>query len=143
MQLKNPGLRAVLILICMSSSLACSQRPECSPGGTVETFYQYLNAGEYSKAKELFSVYRKSYLEGELEDRFFREASATKTKQGTIDKVKIINSREFLSRNRREVATVSYEIIYKDGSSMSHTFSLTKEYGCWMLLGDGGEADWH
>jgi len=50
MQTMNRSVRFVLLLTAALSLASCSLGG--SPDETVEQFYNYLNTGEYSKAKE-------------------------------------------------------------------------------------------
>lgn len=117
-----------LIFGCISFAFSCSLLS--SPEGTVEQFYQYLNAGEYSKAKELYNTEARQMVDGELMALRggFSNWADTETRKGTIEKVKAINSQV-----RGEGATVDYVIVYKDGTNVSKSVPLTKENGSWKI----------
>ncbi|MGH9936721.1 MAG: hypothetical protein ACREAM_10780 [Blastocatellia bacterium] len=117
----------------------CFQEGADSPEGTVVTFYKYLNAGEYSKARDLYDIDTIMLGHKAITLADDPEQVAKLTKNGSIDKVKIVSSRKYQSRKLysnyvEEHADVKYEIVYKDGSSLENlTRALVKQHGCWVL----------
>ncbi len=101
-----------------------------SPESTVTTFYDQLNKGEYSKAKNLYNADAQQLIDGPLMALAggFANFAEKATKRGTIRQVKILSS-----ATRGEGATVQYQILYKDGSIATESVSLTKEGGSWKM----------
>lgn len=129
MQPKNRHVGPVLLLLFSCWLPSCALFGH-SPGSAVEQFYRHLNAGEYSKAKELYDAESRQLVDGQLMalGGGFSNWADTETRKGTIEKVTIVNSQV-----RGEGATVDYAIVYKDGSTVSKTVSLTKEGGYWKI----------
>jgi len=111
----------------------------CSPGGslfggspesTVKAFYEHLNNGEYSKAKDLYTTEARQLVDGQLMALAggFAKFGEQESKGGTISEVKILSSQV-----RGEGATVQYQVLYKDGSATTKSVSLTKEGGSWKM----------
>jgi hypothetical protein len=115
------------------ATVACSPGASLfggSPESTVTTFYDQLNKGEYSKAKNLYTADARQLVDGPLmvlagEFANFAEKA---TKRGTIRQVKILSSVV-----RGEGATVQCQILYKDGSTATESVPLTKEDGSWKM----------
>jgi len=101
-----------------------------SPEDTVKQFYQYLNKGEYSKAKQLYTIEAKQMVEGQfmaMGGGFSKWADA-ETKNGAVKEIKIAGS-----QIRGEGASVQYEIVYVNGETKRKSVSLTKENGSWKI----------
>jgi hypothetical protein len=123
---KGYHIRYLLFVALILSFLSCSSNN--SPEGKVQQFYDLLVAGEFSKAKELYSAETKSTVEKTLPNGAFMKWANEETKQGTIETIKIINS-----NIRGEGATVNYAIVYKDASTVSRSVLLAREGGIWKM----------
>jgi len=101
-----------------------------SPQETIQAFYSHLNAGEYSKAKELYSTEARRAVDGELFAAFggFVSWAEDETHQGSIERVRIIDS-----RTRGEGGHVDFEIAYKDGTVARRNATVVKEGISWKM----------
>ena len=108
--------------------MGCSESR--SPESTVRAFYKHLNAAEYSKAKELHSSEARQLVDGQLMalGGGFAAWGENKTKGGTLKEVRVVEASA-----RGEGATVTYELVFKDGTSKRQTVSLTREKGSWLM----------
>lgn len=119
--------RQLLILLASALAFSCSSTE--SPERKVEEFYEFLNAGDYAKAKEFYSTEARRAVEQDIpNEEFIDWARNEETKRGTIENVKIINS-----IIKGESATVNYALIYKDGSTANRSAILSKEGNIWKL----------
>jgi hypothetical protein len=129
MMKRQPSL--LLILVAIGLLLACSKSGEAEgPGGVVQQFYDQLNSGNYSAAKEMYNAEARATLnDPEVSSAAgFRTWANTQTKDRTISRVEIIES-----ASDETGATVDYEIQYRDGSAKRGQVRLTQEEGEWKL----------
>jgi hypothetical protein len=109
-------------VVCL---LSCSSN---TPEGVVIRFYKSLNAGEYSKARELYSAEALQFIDTQLPgDRFIQWADM-ETRKGTISDVKVTTA-----DTRGEKSDISVTVTYKDGASVNRTVTLKQENGDWKL----------
>lgn len=125
MAIKHGYVRVLLLLASLIFSVSCSSN---SPEGAVIRFYKTLNAGDYSKAKELYTAEALQFVEAQLPgDRFIQWADM-ETRKGTISDVKV-NTAD----TRGEGSDVSFTVAYKDGASVNRAVTLKQENGDWKL----------
>lgn len=116
-----------LLLVIASLAVGCGGN---SPEKAVREFYKHLNAGNYSTAKELYTAEARSLVDSSLMALAggFSQWADQETKVGTVEEVNILSSEA-----RGETATVDYEIVYEDGSTVRKIVSLLKEDGSWKI----------
>ena len=113
----------LIVISCVSA--ACSKSPE----SVVTQFYKNLNAGEYSKAKEMYTAEALQWVDAQLPgDRFIQWADV-ETRKGTISDVKVTTA-----DTRGEKSDISLTITYKDGATVNKTVTLKQENGDWKLV---------
>lgn len=129
MFLKKPHL--FLALLALGLTLACSKGGDAQgPGGAVQLFYERLNDGDYSAAREMYNAESRATLN----DPEFSSAAGFRTWADTQTKGRSISEVEILqSVNDATGATVDYEIRYRDGSTKKSRVRLTEEEGEWKL----------
>jgi hypothetical protein len=100
------------------------------PEAAVQTFYDHLNAGRYPQAMALYSAEARRALQDPTtgSDSGFSTWAVQETKRGTVDHVRVIET-----TMAEPTATVTYEVVYGDGSRASRSVKLTKESGDWRL----------
>lgn len=103
--------------------LSCSSitSPEWA---AVKTYYQYINNGEYAKAKEIYT--EAPIVIGGMQ---IGEGALIKPSPGTIKELILLHSPETTGQK----ATVRYKIVYKNGHVMLWSAELKKENGFWKI----------
>ena len=125
MAIKHNYVRAFLPLTLVVFSLSCSSN---SPEAVVIRFYKNLNAGEYSKTREMYSAEALQFIDAQLPgDRFIQWADM-ETRKGTISDVNVKSA-----DTRGEKSDLSLTLSYKDGASVERTVTLKQENGDWKL----------
>ena len=114
-------------LLAMLVVLGCSGPKAAGPGQAVQDFYRHLNDGNYDDAMTLYSAEARDVLAAP--DSGFADWAKTETKSGKIDGVEVVAEKEV----GEQTATVTYEIVYTDGSKVARTVSVTLEDGAWKL----------
>ena len=118
MQLKRYNL-FFCVIFCCGSIFACSSSNNSPQWNIVKRYCQYLNNGEYPKAKDLHT-----------KDLRQRGAGALLALEpGTIKKVVLIQSPETTGQE----AIVRYKIVYKNGFDPQFCAELKKEDGSWKI----------
>lgn len=119
-----PVLLGLLVLACSSPA------PPSGPTEAVEQFYRHLNAGNFGKAKALYSAEARSTLADpdSASDEGFAQWAGIETKDGKVDEVRVTQE-----DTQETQAVVEYEIVYKDGTRATRSVKLTMEDGEWRL----------
>jgi len=125
------ALSGPICLLLLATVAACGPAEEGraeGPGGVVQDFYERLNEA-YAEAKAMYSSEARTILDdpGTTDDMFAGWARQ-ETKQGSIDRVRVLSSE--LGEGS---ADVEVEILYGDGSSSTKNVSLIEENGEWKL----------
>jgi hypothetical protein len=110
--------------------VACSSAPEDGPAQAVEQFYGHLNDGDYRRAMALYSAEARAALDDpdSASAEGFADWAKLETKDGKVDRVQVTQEQA-----DEASATVEFSVVYKDGTSASHTVTLTFEDGAWKL----------
>jgi len=116
-------LSSLLLLIAVA---ACSS-PDSDPASmAVEAFYGALNEAQYEQALGHYNDELRQTLGNP--DSGFDEWAKAETKDGSIEKVEIKGAEELEGEK-----TVTYKIVYKDGSAVDRSVSLTGSDDDWKL----------
>lgn len=109
---------------------AARQMIGTSPSEAVDAYYNYLNAGQYSKAKELYSEEALRAVNSELaavSGGFMRWAEK-ETKNGSIQHIKVLDS-----STRGEGGHVQVHLAYRGGENLCRKVSVLKEGVSWKV----------
>jgi hypothetical protein len=116
-------LSSLLLLIAVA---ACSS-PDSDPASMeVVEFYGALNEAQYEQALGHYNDGLRQSLSNP--DSGFDEWATAETKDGSIEKIEIKGVEELEGEK-----TVTYKIVYKDGSSVDRSVSLTGADDDWEL----------
>jgi hypothetical protein len=96
----------------------------------IQQFYDRLGAEDYPTALGYYSMQVREMLEvtGGGVDESYIEWAREETKQGSVERVEIVNETV-----EAETADIKYRVVYDDGSTAERTVSLTREEGEWKL----------
>jgi len=116
-------LSTLLLLIAVA---ACSSPGSDPAAKAVETFYGSLNEAQYEQALAHYNDELRQTLGNP--DSGFGEWARSETKNGSIEKIEIEGTEELEGEK-----TVTYKVVYKDGSSVDRSVSLTGSDDDWKL----------
>ena len=131
MRYRSIGLLSVAMFAGLLAGCS-SGVEEGSPGNVVQIFYQHLNDGSYGDAKALYNQEALAIVDDPdfgSEDSY-REWARGETKQATVARVEIV---ETTLDETGAAATVTYEVVYGDGTTKGAEISLTQENGLWKV----------
>jgi hypothetical protein len=125
--------RMIATTLLMLAALAlggCSgsgQAEDGTPGAAVQNFYGHLGHGSYEAAQAMYSAEAREIV---ADPEMFRSWADQATRQGTIDKVIIVDSA--IAEDQAN-ATVDFEIAFRDGSTEAYSVQLVDDAGDWKL----------
>ena len=130
--MRTRSLRLLLALSACGLLFSCGGGSEANgaPGLAVQQFYESLNAGDYAAAKRLYNAETLQVLDDPdlTSDAAFREWAETVTRKGSVSRVRILDS-----NTDADGGTVSYEVVFRDGSTYPSEVAVTQEDGRWKL----------
>ncbi len=118
-------IRTSLVVFLLVCTTACSGG---SPSGTVEEFYERVEAGKLDGALELLSNQARSQVTNDKMKQGLQEATRQIDSKGGIKKIKVIEEKVI-----GETAEVNLKIIYGNGTKETDQSSLIKEDGKWRI----------
>jgi hypothetical protein len=119
-------LSALVVLVL--SMLACALLPS-GPGGTVQKFFNSVESGQIQEAKSYMSSSTLQSLGSDKWDAVLVQMSQEISNKGGIDKVDITEE----SVNG-DIATVTTQLTFGDGSTETNVLDLMKENSQWKLV---------
>ncbi len=129
--MKKSMIRPVVPFVVGLALLGCSAgRDESGPGGIVREFYRQLNAGEHEAALAHYNAMVRQGLAAPAPgaDSWFADWARTETMGGQIDSVEILSE-----TTEGQQASVTFELVYADGSTAARKVTLELEDGVWKL----------
>jgi hypothetical protein len=119
-----------MLLLLALSWTGCSQSgqaEEGTPGAAVQTFYGHLGDGAYDDAQAMYSEATREIV---ADPEMFRSWADQATRQGSIEKVLIVDSKVAESQT---TAAVEFELAFADGSTEAYSVELVDEGGAWKI----------
>jgi hypothetical protein len=123
-------LFAIIALIL--STLACAMFPS-GPGKTVQQFFNSLERGEIQEAKSYMSSSSLQSLGSDKWDSVLVQLSQQISSSGGIDKVDITEENV-----NGDIASVTVQITFGNGTSETSVLDLVKENNQWKLALSAG-----
>jgi len=123
-------IASLMLLLVALSWAGCSQSgqaEEGTPGAAVQAFYGHLGDGAYGDAQAMYSEETREIVAA---PEMFRSWADQATRQGSIDKVVIVDSSVAEGQTS---ASVEFELAFEDGSTETYSVELVDEGGAWKL----------
>jgi len=121
----------VLAALLVLAGAGCASGPSEGPQQSIEQFYRHLSDGDYRGAMSLYSAEARKVLEdpNSASDAGFAEWAKLETKDGAVDAITVVQQED----QDETSASVVYRVVYRDGSTVDRTVTMTLEDGQWKL----------
>jgi hypothetical protein len=122
-----------LAFIALAALVSCgtaTEKEAAGPGAAVQSFFEALNEQRYEDAMAMYDAETRAALEDPsvASESGFREWARAQTKNGTIDRVVILEAPDAES-----MANVRFELRYRDGSRKEGEVRLSLDGEQWRL----------